>query len=201
MNYLAHLFLARDDEELMLGGLLGDFVRGQVALRRFAPGIQAGILLHRRIDRYTDEAPETAALKELFPAEFRRYAGIILDLAFDHELARRWVEFSEDSLADFDAQVRSALARHPELSLPRLRRFMAYADRRGLFAAYRLEKEMLHSLAGIGSRLRRRNPLFRVHEIWPGLREPCRRGFAAFFPRLQSCVPAWLNLRSITTGS
>jgi acyl carrier protein phosphodiesterase len=201
MNFLAHLYLARSDDELMLGGLLGDFVRGQLALRAYPPRVQTGIKLHRRIDRYTDSAPEVKALKRRFPREFRRYAGIVLDLAFDHELARRWPEFSDVPLDTFDVQVRELLGRFQEWVPESLDRFMRYADRRGLFASYRSEEEMLHSLAGIGTRLQRANPLGRAGEIWPQLRQPCRDGFSELFPDLQVQVDYWLKRRSTTTGS
>ena len=76
-----------------------------------------------------------------------------------------------------------------------------YADRRGLFARYRSEQEMLFSLAGIGNRLRRSNPLHRVGEIWSDQREPCRVAFGQFFPALQNEVDGSLNRRSTMTGS
>jgi len=201
MNFLAHLYLARSDEELMLGGLLGDFVRGRRALRAYPPGVRAGIGLHRMIDRFTDHAPEVKVLKRRFPREFRRYAGIVLDLGFDHELARRWPEFCALSLEEFDVQVRELLDRHRMWVPAPLDRFMRYADRRGLFAAYRSEDEMLLSLEGIGTRMSRANPLGRVGEIWPGLRRSCREGFSELFPRVQNRVDDWLNRKSTTTGS
>lgn len=201
MNYLAHLYLARGDEALMLGGLLGDHIRGLRALRQFPPDIRAGIRLHRRIDRYTDQHRVVKKLRRAFPGEFRRYAGIIIDVAFDHQLARRWSEFSEVSLAAFDTQVRMQLARHPELVPEPLARFMAYADRRGLFAAYRIESEMLYSLAGIGTRLKRDNPLHRVSEVWPALKSQCAEGFDLFFPDAVRVVDYWRKRMSTSTGS
>ena len=89
MNFLAHLYLTRGDDELMLGGLLGDYVRGWRALSEYSPGVRDGIKLHRRIDRFTDHSREVKSLRRKFPKEFRRYAGIVIDLGFDHELARR----------------------------------------------------------------------------------------------------------------
>lgn len=201
MNFLAHLYLARSDDGLMLGGLIGDFVRGRLALRRYPREVREGIHLHRRIDKFTDHSDEVTALRRLFPREFRRYAGIVLDLAFDHELARRWPDFSTTSIEEFDRHVRRLLDKNQALLPERLARFMAYADDRGLFAAYRLEEEMLYSLAGVGTRLRRANPLHRVGEIWPELRQPCRQGFEQFFPTLEQEVTYWLNRRSTATGS
>lgn len=201
MNYLAHAFLARRDEGLMLGGLLGDHVRGLRALRKFPPPVRLGIRLHRFIDRTTDQSRPVKALLREFPRPFRRYAGIIVDVAFDHELARHWTDYADGSLEAFDRRIRDLLARHAELVPEPLARFMAYADQRGLFAAYREEQELLHSLAGVGRRLRRPNPLDRVGEIWPSVADDCAATFAEVFPQLQSEVDDWVSRRSTTTGS
>lgn len=201
MNFLAHLLLAGDDEALRLGAMLGDFVRGRAALAAFAPEVRQGILLHRHIDAHTDGLPEIAALRGWFPTPFRRYAGIVIDLAIDHELARRWSDHHARPLAEFDADVRRMLARHERVVPDRLRRFMDYADRRGLFAAYREDAEILHSLRGIGHRLSRPNPLHRAEEIWSDLQPLLAANFSAIFRLAQSDVAAWLNSRSTITGS
>ena len=201
MNYLAHLHLVRGDEALMVGGLLGDHVRGLRALRKYPPRVRKGIRLHRRIDRWTDHHKQVKQLRRAFPAEYRRYAGIIIDVAFDHELARRWDEFSEVSLEDFDREVRDQLARHEDWVPDPLRRFMAYAERRGLFAAYAKESELMLSLAGVGTRLKRANPLDRVPEIWPEVGPVIAEAFETFYPLLQSVVDGWRVRMSTTTGS
>jgi acyl carrier protein phosphodiesterase len=201
MNYLAHLILAGDDEGLRLGALLGDFVRGRQALAEYPPQVAQGILLHRHIDAFTDAMPAVSALRAWFPAPFRRYGGIIIDLAFDHELARRWGEYSSQTLEAFDRDVRELLARHEGMVPDRLRGFMAYADRRGLFAAYRDPEEIIHSLRGIGRRLTRPNPLHRVASIWGDFEPRAEESFEGVFELVQSDVAAWLKSTSTTTGS
>lgn len=201
MNFLAHLHLAGDDEGLRLGALLGDFTKGRRALRRYPEDVQKGIELHRFIDTTTDELEPVSRLRRRIEKPFRRYAGIIIDLAMDHELACRWNQFSNHSLESFDAEVRALLARNDPLIPNELRSFMNYADRRGLFAAYRDEREVLHSLRGVGRRFLRANPLHRVDEIWAELKPAFRKCFGAAYPAIQSEVAAWLKRRSTTTGS
>jgi acyl carrier protein phosphodiesterase len=201
MNFLAHLVLAGDDEALRLGAMLGDFVRGKAPLAAFDPELRTGILLHRHIDAHTDSLPEIRALREWFPPRFRRYAGIIIDLAVDHELARRWDDHHEQPLAEFDDDVRRMLARHESIVPDGLRRFMDYADRRGLFAAYRDPAEVLHSLRGIGRRLSRPNPLRESGDIWDDLQPLVAANFTAIFGQVQSDAAAWLKSRSTITGS
>jgi acyl carrier protein phosphodiesterase len=201
VNFLAHLQLAGADENLRMGAMLGDFVRGRAALEGFTPGVRAGIQLHRRIDSYTDALPEIAALRAWFPGDFRRYAGIIIDLGIDHELARNWGRWSRQTLEAFDGDVREMLDRRADEVPAELWRFMDYADRRGLFAAYRDRAEILYSLRGIGRRLSRPNPLHRVEDIWNPFESRLRPCFQQAFEKVQSDVAAWLKSKSTTTGS
>jgi acyl carrier protein phosphodiesterase len=201
MNFLAHLHLAGDDEGLRLGALLGDFTKGQRALQSYPPDVQAGIALHRFIDSTTDEHPRIVELRRDIEKPFRRYAGIIIDMAMDFELANRWERFSDISLERFDAEVRALLVRRDALIPKRLRAFMKYADRRGLFAEYRNEDEVLHSLRGVGRRFLRPNPLHRVREIWTELKPAFGACFETAYPEIQSGVSDWVKRRSTTTGS
>lgn len=192
MNFLAHLWLADGDDGLRVGAMLGDFVRGSMDDSRLPPEIQKGIQLHRFIDQFMDGLPEMAALRQKFAAPFRRYAGIIIDVAFDHQLALRWNQYSDLTLQQFDADVRNLLARYEEWLPEELKGFMRYADRRGLFAAYREKDEILHSLHGLGKRLSRSNPLHRVDEIWDQHADDFAQGFDEVFPQVQAAVTDWI---------
>jgi acyl carrier protein phosphodiesterase len=201
MNYLAHLCLANGDSGLMLGGMFGDFVRGRRALRAFPEQVRQGIVLHRFLDRQTDHSTVVKKLRTCFPREFRRYSGIIIDLAFDHELAMNWWRYMPGSLERFDIEVRDLLRDNSELVPEKLTGFMRYADRHGLFAAYREEDVTLYALAGLGTRLSRPNPLHRVSEIWPDLAPEFKIAFRQVFPQIQSEVLEWRTRMSTTTGS
>jgi acyl carrier protein phosphodiesterase len=201
LNFLAHLLLAGDDEGLRLGAMLGDFVRGSEALLHYDEATRLGIRLHRHIDASTDALPAVSDLLARLQPPFRRYGGIIIDLVFDHELAKRWDEYSEISLREFDLGVRELLARHDHLVPGRLRGFMRYADRRGLFETYREESEILHSLLGVGQRLSRPNPLHRTDEIWSDFQPAVAARFVPIFSEVQSDVSGWLKSKSAMTGS
>lgn len=201
MNFLAHLYLAGGDEALRLGALLGDFVRGEAPLQDYPPDLRDGIRMHRHVDSFVDTLESVTRLRATLQPPFRRYAGIIVDLGFDHELARRWMEFSPQPLAAFDREVRVLLAKHAERVPEELARFMRYADRRGLFAAYAQPGEILHSLRGVGRRLSRPNPLHRVDEVWAELQPRLETAFEPVLAALQSEVAAWLKSRSTITGS
>ena len=121
VNYLAHVYLARHDDEAMLGALLGDFV-GTADLHRYSATMQDEILLHRKIDSYTDRHPAVVAARAMFPDGRRRYAGIALDVYFDHLLARAWPAYSEVALDAFAQRFYATLRAHHALLPERLRR-------------------------------------------------------------------------------
>jgi acyl carrier protein phosphodiesterase len=95
MNYLVHFFLAGDDDELRLGNLLGDFVKGRVerfAHRGLTERLRVGIQMHRTIDAFSDRHPAVRRSKQILVPEYGRLSGVIVDVFYDHVLARRWSE-------------------------------------------------------------------------------------------------------------
>ncbi|HUP49867.1 MAG TPA: ACP phosphodiesterase [Thermoanaerobaculia bacterium] len=120
MNHLAHLFLAGDSDESLLGNLAGDFVKGS-ARGRFTPGVWQGIMEHRRIDAFTDSHPEAAAFRRVVAVDHGHYARVISDIFFDHLLASEWRTFTAEPLAEFLGRVYSRLDRHVEAMPGRLR--------------------------------------------------------------------------------
>jgi len=97
MNYIAHLHLANHTQTSLVGNFLGDFVKGS-AFADFPLNIQLGVRLHRQIDTFTDSHPQVVALKQDFPKPIRRYAGIAIDVYFDHLLLQHWQQFSAPEL-------------------------------------------------------------------------------------------------------
>jgi acyl carrier protein phosphodiesterase len=87
MNYLAHLYLAGDSPESILGNLIGDFLKG-TTVDSYSESIRKGIQLHKQVDRYTDLHDIVRKSKQLISPVNKRYAGIIVDVFYDHFLAK-----------------------------------------------------------------------------------------------------------------
>ncbi|MFO8023248.1 MAG: ACP phosphodiesterase [Perlabentimonas sp.] len=100
MNFLAHLYLSGDNVDIRMGNFIGDFVKGRY-LSRYTDGVQKGIFLHRAIDFYTDNHPATFEVRQLFRQGYRKYSGVVVDVFFDHFLARYWATFSPFPLRGF----------------------------------------------------------------------------------------------------
>jgi acyl carrier protein phosphodiesterase len=97
MNFLAHLFLSGNEEDVIAGNFFADAVKGN-DLTRFPEGIERGIRLHREIDFYTDQHPVFRASKSRLSPKYGIFSGIIVDLYYDHFLAKYWSEFSDENL-------------------------------------------------------------------------------------------------------
>lgn len=100
MNFLAHIHLSGDDKDLRLGNFIADAVRGK-AYQEFPLSIQRGILLHRKIDHYTDNHPTFRQHCRLLYADHGHYARVIMDVLYDHLLAKHWGDFHPQYLEDF----------------------------------------------------------------------------------------------------
>ncbi|MCU0339870.1 MAG: ACP phosphodiesterase [Spirosomaceae bacterium] len=104
MNYLAHFYLSFEQEPLIVGNLLGDFVRGRLDHPRnahYTTPVKQGILLHRHIDSFTDTHPVGEACRRSLPAQFGKYKGVVMDMYFDYFLAKHFEEFHAQPLRDF----------------------------------------------------------------------------------------------------
>ncbi len=183
MNYLAHLHLGGPLPEQLLGSLYGDFVKGRLEGRFSAP-LEAGIRLHRQIDAFTDSHPLVLGAIGRFPAERRRYAGIIVDVFFDHCLARHWADYSQQPLADFSRHVYRVLAAEADLPgrLAAMAPHMIAEDWLGSYRDFRVIERVLQ---GISRRLSKPEGLAGAFEEVQALYEPLSEDFRAFYPVVQ----------------
>jgi acyl carrier protein phosphodiesterase len=100
MNFLAHIYLSGENEKLMVGNFIGDYVKGK-SYENYPSPIKEGILLHRQIDFFTDNHSDFRKAKKLLVPEFGLYAGIVIDLFYDHLLAANWKIYSDLTLRSF----------------------------------------------------------------------------------------------------
>lgn len=183
MNHLAHVFLAGPDTDLQLGGLLADFWRGAPD-PTWRDAVRAGVVLHRKIDSYTDSHAVVVRLRNCFEPPFRRYAGILLDIYFDHVLARRWSAYSSEPLDAVSARALNLIDENRDWLPPDLLRFASYMRANRLFADYARRETIEHVLAGMSRRLTRANPLGEGGmALWENA-DVLDAGFAEFFPEL-----------------
>ncbi len=111
MNFLAHLYLSGENEKLMVGNFIGDYVKGR-KYENYKNGVKQGILLHRQIDSFTDSHSKFREAKKLMVSEFGLYSGIIIDLIYDHLLAKNWNNYSTRNLREYTKWVHAVLLKN-----------------------------------------------------------------------------------------
>ena len=186
MNYLAHAWLARHSDDAILGALLGDFVFGQSNLPEWPPAVRAEIVRHRRIDQYTDAHPAVVTARGLFDAAgLRRYAGIVLDVYFDHCLARGWVRWNDTPLQDFTTRVYRVLHAHRDELPTRLQAIAPRMAAHDWLGSYRERGNVDHAVRGIATRLSRNgDKLVACLEVLSSHEAAVDAAFETFFPDL-----------------
>lgn len=122
MNFLAQLFLSGSDEGLIIGNFIADMVKGKAYLKYSKP-VQQGILLHRKIDFFTDQHPFFRNTKYRIQKDQGRYSPVVVDLYYDHFLAREWSSFSNQDLGSF-VQEKYAILQKNEIHLPERARYI-----------------------------------------------------------------------------
>lgn len=181
MNFLAHLFLAGDSAESLIGNLAGDFVKGPLH-DRFTPGIRAGIAEHRKIDAFTDSHPHVAALRRVLIPDHGHYARVIADVFLDHFLAQSFEELGGETLEAFIERVHAVLDAHVDTLPGRLISIYPYMRNQQWLLSYRDVDGVHTALARMSRRLSRRPHLETATHHLIDSRLELERRFRAFFP-------------------
>ncbi len=125
MNFLAHIYLSGEDELVTIGNFMADGIRGK-QYKKYPEKIQTGILLHRAIDTYTDAHPTVRRSTKRLHKNYSHYSGIIVDILYDHFLAKNWKVYSGIPLADYVDRFYDSLEEHFELLPVRIQKMMPY---------------------------------------------------------------------------
>ena len=183
MNFLAHLYLSGNNNDFITGNFIADHVKGS-RINRFNPEIRQGIRFHRLIDVYTDTHPVFNRSRKRLAEKYRKYAGVIVDMFYDHFLSAGWDEYSDESLDAFTYRVYSAILKRKELITERSRNIITYMARDNWLKAYGTIEGIGMALGGMS-----RRTLFdsRMEEAVNDLTlqyEDYQEDFREFFPEL-----------------
>ncbi|KQV91357.1 hypothetical protein ASD15_04825 [Massilia sp. Root351] len=184
MNYLAHIFLARQSDAAMIGAMLGDFAKANVS-GVYTPEIEREIMLHRYIDSYTDGHPVVKDAVRLFGGPRRRYGGIVLDVFYDHLLTQRWDQYSDMPRHVLIERFHRALRAHMDILPEKLQAIAPRIIEQQWLAGYEELAGVEMAVTRISTRLSRNGHLMR--EGLDDLRlhyAAIAGGFEQFFPEL-----------------
>jgi acyl carrier protein phosphodiesterase len=185
MNWLAHLRLAPERPLLRIGNLCGDFVRG-VAVADLHPELQRGVLQHRAVDRFVDAHVVVRRSRERLGPEWRRWAGVLVDVFYDHFLARDWEQHGDGRpLPEFVGEVHADLVANVALLPPRLQAALPMMQRQGWLVGYREVEGIDLVLRRMARRLKRESPLGDGARALVAHYGALESDFAAFWPDLE----------------
>lgn len=151
MNYLAHLYLSFENEEIMVGNFIADAVKGKQILH-FSEKIQRGIKLHRMIDEFTDNHPVVDKSKALVRGNYRKYSGVVIDMFYDHFLAANWADFSDESLLMFTKKSYRTLFKYYFIMPARMKKILPAMAAGNWLASYQSIENIGLALMGMSHR-------------------------------------------------
>lgn len=158
MNYLVHLYLSPSDPDELLGSLMGDFVKGRLP-PGLPPGFRRGIECHRRVDSFAHAHPVIRRSRQRLDSSFGHYRPILIDIFYDHYLARTWERHADRPLPDFAREIYRLLQTNLDRLPPGLQRVAPRMIAHDWLVSYREEETIGLVLERIGERLRRPNPV------------------------------------------
>lgn len=135
MNFLAHIYLSGDDELIRIGNFMADGIRGHDYLA-YHPKIQKGIILHRAIDTFTDAHPLFRKSKHRLHEKYGHYSGVIIDIFYDHFLAKNWSVYSNETLETTARTFYESLQSNYDQLTERTKGMMPYMIARNWLVSY-----------------------------------------------------------------
>lgn len=152
MNFLGHLYLSGDNKDTIAGNFMGDFVKGREQLKQYDTEIVRGIMLHRTIDQFTDSHPAVYASKERLRPGYRHYAGVIVDVFYDHFLAKNWEEFHDTPLNEYSQFAYDVIRAYKSILPEEAKHMLPYMIQYDWLHSYRTIEGINRALTGMSRR-------------------------------------------------
>jgi acyl carrier protein phosphodiesterase len=184
VNYLAHTHLSFGRPAWVAGNFLADVLRGRQAFENLPEDVRQGVALHEAIDEFTDSHPLVRESVALLRPRQGRYAGVVLDILYDHLLARHWERFSETDLDSFSMEAYAAYRAHahlmPDPVWARLDRMIAH----NWLTGYDTVESLRFVFARMTERASFENRFHEAHEEMDRHGPVLETAFLAFYPEL-----------------
>ena len=197
MNFLFHMLLSGDDEQILAGNFMGDFVKGQLA-DRFPERIRQGVTLHRRIDSFAsrDDLFQRSRLR-LHP-HFGLYRGVLVDLFYDHFLVVEWSDWSDEPFDRYLARSRSVI--EGQLGeLPERLQGLVPTIFEELLPSYGTVAGIARALERMSRRVVRENPLAGAESQLDLHYEGLRADFRGFLPLVRRFAADFVSAETAMT--
>jgi acyl carrier protein phosphodiesterase len=193
VNFLAHLFLSGDQPEIMVGNFIGDFVRGRNVYEQFKPNIALGIELHRQIDDFTDSHLVVMESKKRLRPKYRHYSPVIVDMFYDHFLAKNWQAYHALPLNLFATEAYSVITKFDEDLPERVRGLLPYMIQGNWLYNYSRIEGIHRALSGMSKRTPFESKMNEAVIDLEKFYSEFEGEFSMFFPELQQMSVQFLK--------
>jgi acyl carrier protein phosphodiesterase len=183
MNFLAHIYLSGDDCEIAIGNFISDSVRGN-KYKSFPLGIQRGILLHRDIDTFTDAHEIFRKSTKRLHKKYSHYSGVIVDIFYDHFLAKNWKDYSDESLEEFTGKFYEILIEKYDILPERIQNLIPYLIKDNWLLSYATVEGISKVLNGMSRRTKFKSNMEMASEDLREFYDIFEKEFKAFFEEL-----------------
>jgi len=192
VNYLAHLYLSGENPALRLGNFIADHLKNR-PISYYSADIQRGIRLHHAIDGFTDQHPVVAQSKARLQPEFRKYAPVIVDVFYDHFLAKKWPVYHPEPLQTYAAGIYTEMKNQYELLPTRAQDMLPYMERYDWLTNYAQIEGIRRVMNGMSRRARFESGMERAPDALELHMDAFGAEFDAFFPDLQLFVTDFIE--------
>jgi len=194
MNFLAHLFLSNENPEIMTGNFIGDFVKGKNLEERFGKEIAKGILLHREIDWFTDRHIVVKQSKDRLRLKYRHYSGVIVDIFYDHFLAKNFNRYSEKLLPDYADECYNIIQQHGSILPDNVKQMLPYMINGNWLVNYAKVEGVHRALSGMARRAKFESKMEFASEDLKNHYADFEKEFFSFFPELINFTNDWMKM-------
>jgi acyl carrier protein phosphodiesterase len=165
MNYLAHIYLSGNNDLVTIGNFIADGIKGK-QYKKYSKDLQIGILLHREIDTFTDAHPIVRQSTKRLHKNYSHYSGVIVDILYDHFLAKNWSNYSNVPLEDYIENFYDLLEDHFEILPLRIQRMIPYMIADNWLLSYATIEGIARVLEGMNRRTKNRAKMnLAIHEL------------------------------------
>ncbi len=192
LNFLGHIYLTPEDDELLLGNFIADSVKGNPD-DLFPKRVIEGIRLHRAIDEFTDRHPLVKKGVERFKKTQNRYALVVIDVVYDHVLASNWKQFHDEELGHFTNEVYGRLEKLSHHFPAPVQRYFPYMKQQNWLYNYRFEWGFQKSLEGLDRRSANPTEMYRAVEVYQQHRTEFQNEFESFIADAENMVSSYLS--------
>lgn len=185
MNFLAHIYLSGDNDLIKIGNFMADGIRGK-QFKDYPVDVQKGIILHRAIDTFTDAHPVFRRSTKKLHSRYHHYAGVIVDVFYDHFLAKNWTTYSNENLSDYITAFYKSLSENTPILSEKTVKLMPYMIDQNWLLSYQTIEGINNILTQMDGRTKNKSKMRFATEELSELYIEFEEDFTDFFKDLRA---------------